>query len=242
MEKLSGALQGLLAHILWAAQMHPTFKLTHGPFACDAMNKPACLLSLLKLQTLGKTVKIIGNGSFMLKELLIPVSPPDFPISLLSIYFSSLCAHWLGSLKALMPVERKQIFTDTSCWPFWAHSPGPGVRACLRTWGKRGFRQLCLHTGMLGSDPDQQQSWVVFSPPFPLTGWALGSLQVPGEGGVPCTGLSVKSISVTRRTLTLDSNSDSHITQQGKFSTSAWPGLMNKEAVRPVPFHTSKKT
>lgn len=58
------------------------------------------VFSLLKLQTLGKTVKIIGNSSFMLKELLIPVSPPDFPISLQSIYFSTLCAHWLGSLKA----------------------------------------------------------------------------------------------------------------------------------------------
>lgn len=82
MEKFSGVLKGLLAHILWATQMPPTFVLTHGPVAWDTMKKPAHPLALFKLQTLGKTVKITEKSSFMLKELLIPVSSPDFPLSL----------------------------------------------------------------------------------------------------------------------------------------------------------------
>lgn len=57
-------------------------------------------LSIFKLPPLGKTVKIIESSSFMLKELLIPVSSPDFHISLQSIYFSILCAHWPASLKS----------------------------------------------------------------------------------------------------------------------------------------------
>ena len=62
--------------------MHPNFVLTHGLDAWDTMKKPAHPLALFKLQTLGKTVKITEKSSVMLKELLIPVLSPHFPLSL----------------------------------------------------------------------------------------------------------------------------------------------------------------
>lgn len=109
--------------------MHPTFMLTHGPFAWDTTKKPASSSShLFKLPALGKTVKITENSSFMLKELLIPVSSPDFLVKHLFLY--SLCP-LTRFFKSLKPLERKQTFTDTSCWPFWAHQSGPQLRACL---------------------------------------------------------------------------------------------------------------
>lgn len=153
MEKHSGFLQGLLAHVLGASGAHPTFLYTW-LFARDAAWQPAP--PCLQTPKLGKSVKVIQNSPFMLKGMAL-LSIPDFPVSLQRIYFSTRCAHWPDS-KSLTPIERKWVAVPgTSCRLLWVHRPGFPVS--IRTAGK----QL-------------QSPFVSRIPPFPSQD--LGSYQV----------------------------------------------------------------
>lgn len=130
--------------------------LTHGPLAWDTMKKPARPLSFLKLQTLGKTVnKDHREQLFHVKRIINSSIITRFPRFLANhLFLYSLCS-LTRLFKSLKPVGRKQIFTDTSGLPFWAHGAGPWPRSIIQcTW--RGED--------LGSSASAQEPQVPFGP------------------------------------------------------------------------------
>lgn len=136
------------------------------------------------------------------------------------LFLYSLCP-LTRLFKSPKPAGRKQSFTDTSCQPSWAHSPGPGLRSrppvCMageRVGSSAPAADASLRCSPAGEPRGTQRSLLSFR-------LSPGRPPQSDQGGVPCTGLSLKSISVTMRTLTLNSNPGSQMTQPG-------PGLMKE--------------
>lgn len=150
---------------------------------------------------LSESVKVVHSNPFMLKGM-IPLSTPDFPASLQSISFSTLCAYWPDSTSST-PRERKWAALGTSCRLLWVHRPGRPVSN--RTAGAQ------LHSPFASDIP-------------PLPFQVLGSYQV-----APST---VGSSLINRRTLTLGSDSCITIMQLSKSNTSFGHDLVIEEAVK----------
>lgn len=125
------------------------------------------------------------NSSFKWKELFIPVSPPDFPLSYSCAYFSILCAHWTDSVKS--EASKKEAFFHSYILlaALGVQAWALGLDSFILQMGRHEFGRLCLGTGPWGCWSAQQQSRII-SNVFPsLACWVLSNSSESFQAGFP---------------------------------------------------------